>query len=76
VAGLIDADVEARMAGGSIVRGTLVEVGDRFLVIEKSTTKRRTFVALDHLAVLVDETPPGLAAAGRRAAESREEADR
>jgi hypothetical protein len=57
---LIGADVEARSINGSVTRGRLLEVGDGFLIVEKSTTRRRTFVALAHLVALVDETAPGL----------------
>lgn len=65
VAGLIGSDVEARVSNGSIVRGVLVEVGERFVVIERASTHRRAFVALDHLAVLVDESAPCLSRCDR-----------
>lgn len=57
---LIGLDIEARSINGTITRGVLLAVGERFLVIERSTTRRRVFVALDHLVVLVDETPAAL----------------
>jgi antitoxin component of MazEF toxin-antitoxin module len=57
---LIGADVEARSINGSVTRGRLLEVGDGFLIVEKSTTRRRTYVSLAHLVALVDETAPAL----------------
>ncbi len=60
LADLIGADVEARSIGGSVTRGRLIEAGERFLILERATTGRRTFVALAHLVAVVDETPPAL----------------
>jgi hypothetical protein len=67
---LLGRDVEARCAGGGCYRGTLQAVGNDFLRIERSTTARAVYVRRSGLVALVDETPPGLAAAGRRTADA------
>ncbi len=57
---LIGFDIETRSVNGTITRGVLLAVGDRFLVIERSTNRRRAFISVAHLVCLVDETPPAL----------------
>lgn len=65
MADLIGGSVEARTVGGGIVRGELLGVSGGFLIVERSSTRRRTFVSVAHLVALVDEAPAGL---GRREA--------
>ena len=70
IAVLVGRDVEARCTGGGCFRGVLQAVGDDFLRIERSTTARAVYVRRSGLVALVDETPVGLQAAGRRAADA------
>lgn len=67
---LVGRDVEARCSGGGCYRGTLQAVGDDFLRIARSTTARAVYVRRSGLVALVDETPTGLQAVGRRVAEA------
>ncbi|TAM56794.1 MAG: hypothetical protein EPN53_01030 [Acidobacteria bacterium] len=70
VAGLLGADVELRCAGGQIFRGALKSVGRDYLALERATTGRTTLVTKANVVAIVDERAPGLALAGRRAAEA------
>lgn len=54
---LVGADLELRLAGGAVVRGELVALDATYLVIQRSTTRRRTYVRREVVQVLVDETP-------------------
>jgi hypothetical protein len=59
---------EARLGGGSVVRGALVAIGAEHLVIE-CRAGHRAYCRREAVLVLVDERPCGFPSRGRRDAE-------
>ncbi len=54
---LVGADVELRLGNGAVIRGELVALDADYMVIVRSTTRRRTYVRRDAVAAVIDETP-------------------
>ena len=68
-AALLGLDVEARVAGGTVVRGRLLSAGADWLEIEKATG-RAALVRTSAVTTLVDERAPLLTSAGSRDADA------
>ena len=74
MAAMRGADVELRVVGGAVIRGTLRAADPTWLTIERHTG-RLALVRTAAVATVCDERPPGLREAGRRDAEAAYDAE-